>query len=230
MSQLNYGTFVTQIANMMPTVSSGTEFMTMVPNAIDYAEGRMYRELDLLATRVTDATTSVSSGVRNFTLPTGTGTFLVVEQINLISNNVRNPVTFTSREFIDSVYPSQATATGTPLFAAMASDTQVIFGPAPDAVYTAEVVGTQRPVALSSANSSTILTQMLPGVFFAAAMIFVSGYMRNFGAQADDPQMGASWESQYQKLMQSANIEELRKRFMSQAWTDKTPDPLVQRA
>ena len=235
---LNYTTYVAQLQNLMAISSASgdyTSFQTFLPGAIDYAEQRIYRELDLLATRVTDSTTQVSSGNRNFTLPTTTGTFLVVEEINIISSagqtaasGTRNPLTFTSREFIDMYAPASTSNTGPPEYAAMVSNTAVILGPAPDGPYVAEVIGTQRPTPLASTNSSTILTQMLPDLFIAASMVFATGYQRDFGSQSDTPQASASWESQYQLLKQSANIEEVRKFYRGDAWTSKQPSPVAQ--
>ena len=168
----------------------------MLPGAIDYAEGRLYRELDLLITRVTDTSGSFSIQNRNFALPTSIGTFLVVEELSAITpsgvsanTGTRNPLVPTSKQFIDAVYPSAVTANGVPEFYARVSDTQIIVGPAPDMSYVAEVIGTQRPLPLTAANSSTFLTQILPELFIVASMVFVSGYMRDFGAQTDNPQM-----------------------------------------
>lgn len=230
---INYTTYVSQISNLMVIPSSDSNFTTMLPGMIDYAEQRVYRELDLLATQITD-TGTVSSGNRNFTLPTATGTYIVVDQINILSsvgtgssNGTRNQVMPTSREFIDLIYPSGQTATGVPQFFARASNTNIIFGPAPDAAYTAEVVGTQRPTPLSSTNSSTILTQYVPDLFVAASMVFGAGYMRDFGSQADNPGMSQSWETQYQTLMKSAAVEQARSKFQSEGWTPKQPSPVA---
>lgn len=233
---INYTTYVNQISNLMVIPSTDANFTTMLPGMIDYAEQRIYRELDLLYTQITDSTTLASSGNRNFTLPTGLGTYIIVDNINIItpssqnaSNGVRNQVVPTSREFIDIVYPSGQNATGIPEFYAMASNTQVIFGPSPDAAYTVEVIGVQRPAALTSANSSTILTQYIPDVMIAASMIFASAYMRDFGAQTDNPQMGQSWETQYKTLIQSAQVEQFRAKFQSAGWTSDLPSPLAAR-
>lgn len=49
-------------------------------------------------------------------------------------------------------------------------------------------------------------------LFVAAAMVFMSGYQKNFGAQADDPKMAMSWETQYQALLRGAMDEEARKK------------------
>jgi len=209
-------------------------YVTFLPGCIDYAEQRIYRELDLQVSRVVDISATVSSGVRNFTLPTSIGTYLVVEQINIItpatalsSNGTRNPLTPTTKEVLDFSWPNASSNTGVPIYFAPINNTTYVMGPAPDQAYLAEVIGTQRPTPLSASNSSTFLTQNLPDLFIAASMVFASGYMRNFGAQVDDPQMPGSWEGQYTKLMQSANIEELRKRFMGPAWQSMQPSPIA---
>lgn len=233
---LNYTTYVAQLSNLMVIPSTDANFTTFLPGCIDYAEQRIYRELDLLYTQVTD-TTSVSSGNRNLTPPTATGTYITIDSINIMtpsgtttSNGTRNPLIPVSPEVVDALYPSGQTVTGVPMMYALRSPTTVILGPAPDAAYVAEVIGVQRPAALSSANSSTFLTQYIPDVFMAASMVFASGYMRDFGAQgADNPQMSQSWESQYKTLAGSANLEQLRAKWQSQAWTSQQPSPLVQR-
>lgn len=223
----DYSNYVDQTANLIVIPSTNVNFTAMLPGMIQDAEGRIYRELDLLATRVVDSSAFTSSSSRVFTLPTTTGTYRVVEGLNIMSSDYRYPVVFTSREFIDVCYPSKSIATGIPEYAAMRNNIAVIFGPAPDAAYMVEVVGTQQPTALSSTNTSTILTTLIPDVFIAASMIYASAYMRNFGSQADNPQMSGSWEDHYNKLLQSANIEELRKKYNSQGWSNKIPSPIA---
>ncbi len=234
MSTLNYTTFVSNLANMMPIGSTDAGFNTFLPDCINYAEQRLYRELDLLVTQVTDATTQVSSGDRNFTLPTSAGTFLTCDSISMItpaatlsSLGIRSQLSYVTPDFIDAVYPTGTQFTGLPKFYGMRSNSLVILGPAPDAAYYAEVIGIQRPAVLSSANSSTFLTQVLPDLFFAAAMVFASAFMRNFGAQADDPRMAQSWENQYQTLFKSAEVEQARAKFQSQGWTSEQPSPIA---
>lgn len=230
---IDYDTYKQQIANLMVVGSTDANFLTMLPGMIDYAEGRCYRELDLLTTRVT-TTTTLSSGNRDVTLPTSAGTYRVIETINVMttvgqgsSNGTRSQVVPVSRDFIDAVYPSGQSNTGVPLFWAMNANTALILGPSPDAGYTAEIVGTIQPTALSSANTTTFLTTMLPDLFVAASMVFGSGYMRDFGAQADNQAMSGSWEGQYTTLFQSANIETLRQKYQSGGWTHAQPSPIA---
>lgn len=233
---LNYNTFVTDLANLLVVPSTDPNFTTVLNNIIDDAEGRMYREIDLLETRVVDNSAVLSSANRAFALSTNSGQFVVVEEINVIS-----PATATStsgslvqlmnvsREFLNLTYPSNTAVTGTPQFWANIDNTNMLVGPAPDSPYKVQVTGTIRPTALSSNNSSTFLTQLLPDVFMAASCMFGAAYLKNFGAAQDDPKSGMTWEAVYQTRKQSALDEEFRKRHMSQGWTAKISDPLVQR-
>ncbi len=234
MSDLNYTTYVARLANMFPIGSTDPNFLTFIPDNINYAEQRIYRELDLVAAQVTDASAQVSSGNRNFTLPTTIGTFITVDQINIITPTAtpssigsRIPLIPVSPEYIDLTYPSGQASTGRPRFYGRRNDTSVILGPSPDSAYFTEVIGIQRPLALSSANSSTPLTEYVPDLFMAAAMVHAYGYMKDFGATADTPEGAMSWEVQYQKLFQSAATEQARAKFESQGWTSENPSQIA---
>jgi len=223
---------------MVPISSGDANFQTMLPGAIDYAEQRIYRELDLLYTQVTDTSASITNGNRNFTIPGssvgGPGSFITIDDFNLITpptataaTGTRVPLTPTSPEFIDNFYPGgQSSNNGTPEFFAMRSNTTVILGPTPNSSYAVELIGIQRPQSLSSANSSTFLTQYIPDLFLTASMIFVSGWMRDFGPQADNPQQSQSWENQYQTLVKSAVVEQFRAKFGGRSWTTDPPNPI----
>ncbi len=230
---IDYTTYVSQLSNLMVIGSTNANFITFLPGCIDYAEQRIYRELDLVDTQITSSGATTASN-RNFDLPTTSGTYIVVDQVNVMSsagtgssNGTRNQVMPTTRDFIDMIYPSGQTATGIPAFFCRANSSTLIFGPAPDAAYTVEVVGTHRPTPLSSGNSSTFLTSQLPDLFMAASMVFASGYMRDFGSQSDNPQQAQSWEATYKTLFESASVEELRKTYQGDAWTSQSPSPIA---
>lgn len=233
---LTFTSYVSQLTNLM-SVASSTDpgFSIFLPGAIDYAEGRCYRDLDLFATRITDTSATCSSGVNTFTLPTAQGTFQVVERVNILTSAgapssiaTRNQTYVVSPSVIDAVHPSAVSSyTGVPQLVARITDTTLLFGPAPDANYKVEVYGTIRPTPLSSLNSSTWLTQWVPELFMAATMIFATGFMRDFGQQSDDPRSAQSWEQQYGELLKTANIDELRKKYQSVAWSNQQPSPVA---
>lgn len=227
----NYTEYVTALSNLTAIPSDDTSFTGIIPRCIEYAEQRIYRELNLISTVVRDSSASLTPGSRNFTLPTSQGTFVVVNGINAISpagssptEGIRNPLTPISLPTLDMIWPS-STGTGLPKYFAMVTQTAVVVGPWPDDSYVMEVIGTQRPTALAAGNPTTFLTTYLPDLFLAASMIFMSGFMRDYGQQSDDPRMAQSWESQYGALLASANGEELRKMFMGSAWSSLTQGP-----
>ena len=225
-----YATYTTALANLMVVSTSDPNFVAIEPSIIDYAEQRIYRELDLPYTNTTDSSATTTAGQRTFDLPTTLGTFIVVDYLNIITpytatttTGTRVPLIPASRDFIDISYPANTSATGTPVYFGMVSNSQVVFGPVPDQAYPVEVIGTIRPAPLSSTNTTTILTTYVPDLFMAASMVFASGYMRNFGSQADDPRMSQSWENQYQLLKASAQTELARQRFESWGWSSGSP-------
>jgi hypothetical protein len=231
---MNYSEYVASVANLMAASSTTTEFQTMLPNMIAYAEDRIYREIDLLATVVRDASANCVANNRNFTLPSASGRFVTVQGVNVITPvgnapdaGVRNQLYPVARDYLDAVWNSVSGAT-IPEYFAMITDQTLVFGPWPDTTYTVEVIGTIQPTPLSSTNTTTFLTLYLSDLFIAASMVFASGYMQNYGAQADTPQMPVSWEQQYKTLFASANMVELRKRFAGLGWTshqDQAPTP-----
>lgn len=228
---LTYNTYVSQLSNLMIVGSTDTNFQTFLPGCIDYAEQRIYRDLDLVGTTVIDTTTTFSSGQRLLTLPS---TWVVVEEVNALSsagttssNGTRNPLIATTREWINYVFPSNSTFMGVPQYWNLLSQNQIMVGPTPDAAYTVEVIGAQRPTPLSSGNPTTLLTNYLPDLFMAASMVFAAGYQQNYGAQSDNPQMAQSWENQYQTLLKSAMTEESRKKFEAEGWTSQQPSAIA---
>ena len=227
---LTYATYVTTIANLMKTQESTPTFVQILPSIIAAAEQRIYRELDLLSTTVRDRTSFLTGDSRNFTLPQGQGRFVVLQQMNVLSNGARiaslEPV---SLEWMDASYPSETatSASAVPAYFAMITDQQVAVAPAPGSAWGMEVVGEIRPTPLSSTNTSTYLTDYLQDCFVAASMVFAAGFQSNYGSQADDPKMATSWESVYQTAVASANIEEHRKRWQSVSWTSKNPSPIA---
>ncbi len=212
-----FATFKTAIAVELAVSESNVDFNAMLPSWIDYSEQRCYRELDLLTASVT-LNGTLTPNDRFFTLPTGSGHILVINGINIFDAlNVRHSLMAASRDVIDFLWPSDTAPTTTtiPSLMARVDDTRVLLGPAPGSNWIAEVIATIRPTSLSSGNTTTFLTNYLPDLFLAGAMIAASGFMRNYGAQSDDPKMAVSWEQIFQELMVSAKSEELRKKFTS---------------
>lgn len=244
MPGLNYSTYVTQVAEMAVVSPTDPNFVTILPMMIDYAELRIYRDLDLASTSFayTDPSIFLTAGNRKLVvpiqLPDGSGSFMVSEQINLITpSGQTNPdgalatrvsLLPTTKEFLDTVFGSNAVASrGEPRYYAPLDENNFYVGPVPDQNYYCEVVGTYRPAAMSATNPTTYISQFLPDLLIMASMIYISAYQRNFGRQSDDPQMAQSYETQYQTLLRSAGVEEARKKYEGPAWSSQSPTPIA---
>lgn len=228
----NYSQFVANLANMLVVPPTDVNYLQMLPSAIDDAEQRMYRELDLLNCITRNSAGLLTPNSRNFTFPQF---FIVSESINVMTNiqtipaSGRRAMIPVSREFLDWVYPDENACgccdDSIPLYYAMITDQTIIVGPAPDQPYPLEVIGSIRPQPLSATNPTTYLTTYLPDLFFCETLIFGYGYLKDYGATADDPRSSSTWNQHYQDLWQSAFVEEARKKYQSQAWTPKMPQP-----
>jgi hypothetical protein len=237
-----YATFQTALAlNMaIPNANvNSANFVAILPTIIDYAEQRCYRDLDLL-----NATLTITSAMTPLTrlqslapVPPSTSLpILILENVNIVlTDGERYQLYPTSREWIDSIYGGARSA-GEPVFYGMVDDQTLVLGPWPDQAYGCEFVGKFRPTPLydtppEDGTQTTYLTSVLPDLFLAAAMVSAAGYQKNFGAQADDPKMAMSWETQYQTLLMPAKIEEMRKKqhgwmaLTSQSSPPPTPPP-----
>ena len=232
---LTYTTYINQISNLLVIVSTDANFETMVPGMIDYAEGRIYRELDLVGTSILMSTTqSMTASDRSVAVSTIYGN-LIIDNVNVITpatatstSGTRVPLVNTTPDVIDAIWPKDSATTGTPQFWATINNFDIIVGPPPDAAYPVEIRAVQQnPTPLSSTNTTTILTEMLPDLFIAASMVFASAYQRDFSAQGDNPAQGMSWEMTYKTLIASADAVELRKRYQSQGWGADQPSNIT---
>ena len=159
---MTYAEYVATLATMVVISSSNTDFVTVLPSAIDYAEGRCYRDLDLINLTVRDSSASTGANDRNFTLPTSIGTFQIVDEVAVITPagtapeaGTRNVLIPVSQAVIDTIFPS-ITGAGVPeMFAyisqsAISDQKNILFGPWPSAAYRVEVTGKIQWTPLSS--------------------------------------------------------------------------------
>lgn len=229
-----YNDLLADVASTIVVDADNTPFLAIFPEWVQSAERRIVGELDLVAANVTDDSASTTAGSRAFNLPTSIGTFLIVRTLNIITpaatapaSGTRNRLTPASIEVLDTVYPS-ATGTGVPqLFAYVTADTyrspaqtQIVFGPWPDAIYRVEVVGKMQPSGLTSSNQTTWLSVNLYDVLFKAVMVEATAWQANFGAAGvDNPQMANTWSAAYMQARDSAATWQARARFAGGSWS-----------
>lgn len=226
---MTYNDLVNALKNLLVDQTPSTDFTGILPSAIQYAEDRIYRELDLLAERIADFTDPVTAGTRGITCPT---TISIVEGVALLTpagqtppSARRNVLERASLDFIDFMYGDES-AVSVPTYFSMLSDVNIVLAPTPDSAYILEVTGTAQPQAMTSLNQSTWLGDNVPDLLLAAAMVFMTGWQKNYGAQSDDPQMSQSWENQYKTLMTSAQEFVQRQKSQDPNWSPFSPTPL----
>lgn len=246
---LTYNLFVTNLAAMAVVKTATTAgivlgvdqwFNILIPQALNYAELRIQRDLDLNALLTNSSTYSLSTGTN--TVSIALTDFITVETIQAVVAGVPTPLSIAAKEYIQAIW-GDPSATGVPVDfavyggdAATQGDTSMVFlfGPYADQNYPLQVTGRARAASLyansgNQTTASTVMTfisQWLPDLLLQAAMIIVSQYQRNFTATANDPQMPGSYEAQYQTLLKGAIVEEARKKWQSSAWSSLSP-PLV---
>ncbi len=218
-----------KILAINPAATLTTDNTNLLNAMIDYAELRIYRELDFLATQTAADTSDLTAGTRTIAIP---GNIIIVNSATLITPastaaaaGSRNPMQRVSMEFMNYFWPSTATQ-GVPIFYATQDNVTLTLAPTPDAAYRVNCVGVYRPDPLYTDTSGTFITDNLPDLFVAASCVWGFGAIKqNFGASADDPQSAQSWENQYQMLKQGVNMETLRQKAWMAGWQPFSPSP-----
>lgn len=170
------------------------------------------------------ATSSASATV------VGSGIYIVCTQIRPIVGGKRlQPLEATTRDYLDFAWPDEDSVGSGILPVQWCPNDQsaILIGPAPDIAYGFEVVGTMRIPQLSPTNYTNFLSQNVPDLYVAASMVFFSGYQGNYGTQSEDPAKSQSWEAQYQMLLKSAQVEEIRKTYSNMFPSPSSPSGLT---
>ena len=230
---MNYDQVLKNLQTLLeiPLNQEDENFKRIVPLMFTYADNRIYRELEFLATTAV-ATGTLMANNRETPLPS---TVLVLREMSVMVPVGYVWQNITSRKTLDRIspegldmiwsnsrYDSQSNTMvpsppGVPEKYAVVGTSTAAFPqtlsysvrlvPVPDKAYAVEYFGVTRPALLSAINSETFLSTNYAELFCAACMVFASGYQRDFGAMADDPQKAMSWEGMYNSLRASAQLE-----------------------
>jgi hypothetical protein len=223
MTALTYGTLQTELLVALaqsppPYNNVPPDFASLYPRALSYAEGRICREVPLLANRTQNASLTTSAGSRQIDLSPIDPPIMVQEGFSLTTPSGTIAFDRATLDFINLFWP-EATTMDPALtdnigrYWAMLDDTVVVIAPTPNAAYTVVSTGLFQPTPLSATTPSTYLSTTYPDLLVAGCMVFMEGTLkRNFGAQADDPKSAMSWEGQYQTLVGACAFEEARRR------------------
>jgi hypothetical protein len=242
---LSYNGYVQTIASLAVVLASESNgvfqfvdapLQTIAPQMLSYAELRISRDLDLLSSQ-TSNTYTLTAGQNVFSLPVND--FQVVNTVEIVQtsgNAVVNstPLLQVSKEFIQNCCSGLSNA-GTPQYYAMYGsnfgdeqdvETNILLGPPPNYGYGIRITGSQlQPSLYQNAVSGiadteyTYISAYYPDLLVMASMIFVSAYQRNFSATSDSPDMGQSYEKQYQALRLGAIPIENRRKGQASGWS-----------
>ena len=212
----------------------------LIPQALNYAELRIQRDLDLLPSLTSSSAYVMTTGSNTVALLPSD--FVTVLTVSYLTGTASTPVLPTSKEFIQAVY-NDSSFTGPPAYFAMYGGDQstggltsniLLFGPYPDQSYPLLITGTQRLTTLASyattanaSTSTTFISTYYPDMLLQASMVFISQYQRNFAGTGNSPEMPGSFENQYQALLKQALEEENRKKLRGPAWTANSPAPVA---
>lgn len=241
---LDWNGYVAQIATLavVGTTSVGgvttpvdAAVVTALPQACNYAELRIQRDLAFLQAQET-RTYTLQAGVPSLSIPVED--FVITRTVGIINGSKTDPCLSASVEWLQTVYndtgfqaqPEYFAVQGGDLASFGATSTLINFGPCPDQSYSVSVLGTVRlPSLYNFANPTdasgkyTFISQWLPDLMIQASMIYISQYQRNFGAASNDPEMPGSYENQYQTLLRGATVENARNQFAASAWSSQAP-------
>lgn len=215
----------TALTDYLQQEPPSSDFTTALTTIVGNAELRIYRDLDFLATRGTNASLSTASGTFQYDLGNLTGqevgTYPVAYEYPVEIEGIAIEVSSSwvsmrpvSLDFLQRMWPATAT-TGVPAaglaWFAMLDHRNAVIAPTPGAIYPMRVTGRWRPAPMSSGQASSYLGDVYPDLLFNAAMIEGLAWQRDFGAAAADPRIALSWEERYQAAKATAIMEEARK-------------------
>ena len=247
---LTYNLYVQQIATLAvlntttntngATVGVDAPFNALIPSMLNYAELRIQKDLDLLASQIVNVGYNVTAGIN--TLSISVNDLQTIQTVSYVNGTATTPLLPVSKEFIQNTYTDASSSYWNPpvYFAVYGGDAvsdgntsnNLLIAPFPDQAYSLSIVGTQwlgslYATASTDGSGTTYISTNYPDLLVQASMVYVTMYQRNFGPASNDPQMPGSYEAQYQTLLKSAMELENRKKFRDAAWTSQSQSPVA---
>lgn len=196
----SYSTLVTAILDIAEDV--GDELISYIPVAIDNAERRLTRELDIQKLVYT-STVTVTAGTPTFLKPAG---HKVTHYLRYTDPNTGRTAVLRRKtdDYLDEYWP-QATSAGTPVYYSEEDSAYFRIVPCASADSSVQIKGVRRPTALTSANPTNAFTSAVPDALFYASMIEIAMWQRNASLKQDYSEM-------YISTRDNLNLEAMRSR------------------
>jgi hypothetical protein len=153
------------------TAYSAPEFLTQVDTFIRQAESVIYQSVRLPKFK-SSAPLTISSGVATSVAPSD---FLSVDCVFLPGTGnllKKDP------NFIHEAYPDTS-FTGKPRFFAMTDDLTFLWGPTPDANYTASLRYFGKPMSIVDQKTETYIASRFPAALINGSLVFAAIFMKD---------------------------------------------------
>tara|TARA_R110000803_G_scaffold13748_5_gene38470 strand:+ start:85 stop:699 length:615 start_codon:yes stop_codon:yes gene_type:complete len=183
---MNYSTVVSTTQAWFE--DDGAEFLAAIPQIIELAERRIFKDAPNLLANRTTTTGNLVSGTATVTIPTG---LRVIRGVSITVDNVQ---TFLERRIDSYLYDkySNATTTAQPVYYAESNETTLLLGPTPDDTYSYTLYYLRLPTGLSSSNATTWLGDTHEDVLLYAIYREAASFLRDAEAQG-------YWKERYEE-------------------------------
>ncbi len=208
----NYATLVQRVVDAAEDDSA--EFSAFIPTAIQFAEERMFKELDLPDLETTLTTTCIAGAL---SVPL-TNSADVLEYIQVRDTNSGKTQVLTKKniDYLEDYWPNQSILdfpkywgwlVKGPFFnsAGVATPTSptIRLVPTPDVPLTLSYRGYAKPVILSTTQPKNYFSEKCPQILFAAVMVEMAKFMKAW------QQVGV-WDADYNSKAAAWNINMAR--------------------
>lgn len=180
----------------------GTEFALYIPVAIDLAEERLFRDLDLPELEK-EKTGTLTTGSTTLEKPSEYEFGVYLSILNTTTNK-RSILKKKTKSFILDYWPD-FTVEGTPKYYGDNTVTSFILVPTPDSDYPYILRYIEKPAKLSVSNPTNYFIENCKDILFAACMSEMAEFMKAFNQKQ-------IWDSDYVVLRDTWNLEQIRYR------------------
>lgn len=180
----SYSTLVTAILDIAEDV--GDELISYIPVAIDNAERRLTRELDIQKLVYT-STVTVTAGTPTFLKPEG---HKVTHYLRYTDPTTGRTAVLRRKtdDYLDEYWP-EATSAGTPVYYSEEDSAYFRIVPCTSSDASIQIKGVRRPTALTSASPTNAFTSAVPDALFYSTMIEIAMWQRNASLKQDYSEM-----------------------------------------
>jgi hypothetical protein len=192
-------TYATLVQAVIDNVEDdSTEFAAFIPTALDLAEERLFRELELqdLETKATGALT-----INDSTLAKPTG-YKYANYFKITSGSSDIILDKKREDYVIDYWPNPVLA-DVPKYYADASSTLFRLAPTPNLAYTYVIKYTKQPTKLSTTNTTNYFVEQCKDALFYATMLEMATFMKAWSQVA-------VWQALYDGVRDTWNINSLR--------------------